>query len=51
MVSHRFATVRRADKILVLEDGRITEQGTHDELIEKNGLYYKMFTTQAKGYK
>lgn len=51
IVSHRFATVRNADKILVLENGQISEQGSHDELMAKNGLYFKMFTTQAEGYK
>jgi len=51
IVSHRFATVRNADKILVLQNGQITEQGTHDELMAHEGLYKKMFTTQAEGYK
>ncbi len=50
LISHRFSTVRGADKILVLEHGRVTEEGTHAELVEKNGLYATMFKAQAKGY-
>lgn len=50
LVSHRFSTVRNADKILVLEEGRITEEGSHEELMKKNGKYAKMFRVQAKGY-
>ncbi len=51
MVSHRFSTVRKADRIIVLEHGRIVEHGTHDELMTKNGLYHEMFETQAEGYR
>lgn len=50
IVSHRFSTVRNADRILVLENGVISEEGTHLELMANKRLYYKMFTTQAKGY-
>lgn len=50
IISHRFSTVRMANRILVLNDGRIEELGTHDELIEKNGLYKELFTLQAVGY-
>lgn len=49
-VSHRFNTVRRADEILVLENGRITEQGAHSELMKRKGLYFEMYTAQAEGY-
>jgi ATP-binding cassette subfamily B protein len=49
-VSHRFNTVRRAEKIIVLEDGKIVEQGTHEALMKNAGLYYDMFTSQASGY-
>lgn len=51
LVSHRFSTVRNANKILVIEDGEITERGTHKELLKLNGKYAKMFNIQAEGYK
>ncbi len=50
-VSHRFSTVRNANKIFVVEDGRITERGTHGELLEKGGKYAIMFKCQAQGYR
>jgi len=49
-ISHRFSTVRMADKIYVLEKGEIVEQGTHDQLIKNNKLYAKFFKIQKKGY-
>ena len=49
-VSHRFSTVRHADKIIVLKDGKISEEGTHEKLMELNGIYARMFKKQAKGY-
>jgi ATP-binding cassette, subfamily B, bacterial len=51
IVSHRFSTVRKADKIIVLERGKITEYGTHEELLKHGGLYKEMFEAQAEGYK
>lgn len=51
IVSHRFSTVRRADKIVVIDKGKIVEQGTHTELIKLQGLYHEMFSKQAEGYK
>lgn len=50
IVSHRFSTVRMAERIVVLEGGVITEQGTHDELLVVNGTYARMFNRQARGY-
>jgi ATP-binding cassette subfamily B protein len=51
LISHRFSTVRQADRIAVLEDGRIIECGTHAELLELDGLYAKLFLLQAEGYR
>ncbi len=51
LISHRFSTVRMADRILVLKDGRITEQGSHDELVRNGGHYAEMFELQAAGYR
>jgi ATP-binding cassette subfamily B protein len=50
VISHRFSTVRRADRIVVLGDGRVQEAGTHDELLELGGRYASMFTAQAAGF-
>lgn len=51
IVSHRFSTVRRADRIVVLEKGKIIEQGTHKQLMSKNGMYKDLFSKQAEGYR
>ncbi|MBT8264191.1 MAG: ABC transporter ATP-binding protein/permease [Muriicola sp.] len=48
VIAHRLSTIRRANQILVIENGRIAEQGTHDELIAKEGRYYNLFTYQAR---
>lgn len=50
LISHRFNTVRKADKILVIDQGKIVEQGKHEELINKKGEYAELFNLQAKGY-
>ena len=50
LISHRFSTVRMADKILVIELGEVIEQGTHEELLQAQGLYAKLFSLQAAGY-
>lgn len=51
LISHRFSTVRMADRIIVLDKGQIIEMGSHEELIKKNGHYAELFMLQAKGYK
>jgi len=50
LISHRFSTVRNADKIIVLQNGQITEEGDHISLMEKNQVYARMFRKQAEGY-
>lgn len=50
IISHRFSTVRNADKIYVLDGGKIIESGSHQELMKLNGQYAQMFNLQAKGY-
>jgi ATP-binding cassette, subfamily B, bacterial len=51
LISHRFSTVRRSHRIVVLEDGQIREQGTHDELVATGGEYAKLFELQAANYR
>ena len=51
LISHRFSTVRMADRIAVIQEGRITELGTHEELLRREGTYAKLFSMQAEGYK
>ncbi|HNZ70807.1 MAG TPA: ABC transporter ATP-binding protein [Candidatus Dojkabacteria bacterium] len=50
IISHRFSTVRNADKIIAIDEGKIAENGTHEELLSLNGLYAKSFNLQANGY-
>jgi ATP-binding cassette, subfamily B, multidrug efflux pump len=45
-IAHRLSTIQDADKILVLNHGEIVEQGTHETLIKKNGIYYNMYALQ-----
>jgi ATP-binding cassette subfamily B protein len=51
LISHRFSTVRMADRILVLEGGKIAEQGKHDDLVRESGRYAQMFELQAANYR
>jgi len=51
LISHRFSTVRMADRIVVLEHGGIREEGTHSELVARNGIYAELFQLQAEGYR
>jgi ATP-binding cassette subfamily B protein len=50
LVTHRLANVRHADQIVVLEHGRVTDLGTHDELMARGGIYPELFTLQASAY-
>lgn len=50
LISHRFSTVRKADRILVLDNGKIVESGSHEQLMKKNKIYANLFTIQAKSY-
>jgi ATP-binding cassette subfamily B protein len=51
LISHRFSTVRMADRIVVIQGGRITEIGSHQELLGREGLYARLFSMQAEGYR
>lgn len=48
IIAHRLSTVQRADKIIVLEDGKIVEEGTHNTLLKKKGIYHKLYTLQFR---
>ena len=51
VISHRLSTVRMANRILVLESGRLVELGTHNELLTRAGPYAQLFNLQAAGYR
>lgn len=51
LVSHRFSTVRSADRIVVLAQGRVVEDGSHDELMAAGGIYAGMYRLQSSGYR
>jgi ABC-type multidrug transport system fused ATPase/permease subunit len=50
LITHRLANIRHADQIIVLDHGRITEQGTHDELMARGDGYAELFNLQARAY-
>jgi ATP-binding cassette subfamily B protein len=51
IISHRFSTVRMADRIIVLQNGTVVEDGTHNALVAQGGLYATLFALQAEGYR
>jgi len=51
LISHRFSSVRMADRILVLANGRLESSGTHGELLAEGGRYAELFELQAAGYR
>jgi ATP-binding cassette, subfamily B, bacterial len=51
LISHRFSTVRMADRIVVIQHGRIAEMGSHEELLRREGIYAELFSMQAEGYR
>jgi len=50
VIAHRLSTVKNADMIVVLDEGKMVETGNHNELIAQNGVYAKMYKAQAKWY-
>jgi ATP-binding cassette subfamily B protein len=51
LISHRFSSVRMADRILVLHEGRIEAEGSHEQLLAQHGRYAELFELQAAGYR
>ena len=51
IIAHRLSTIRDADKIVVMDQGRVVETGSHDELLAKQGKYYELYMTQFAGNK
>ena len=51
IIAHRLSTIRDADKIVVIDGGRVAEQGSHEELIADKGCYYRLYQTQFSGVK
>jgi ABC-type bacteriocin/lantibiotic exporter with double-glycine peptidase domain len=51
LVSHRFSTVRLADAVYVLENGRVVQQGSHEQLVQQPGQYAQAYLSQLRGYR
>ena len=51
IISHRFSTVRMADRIIVMSGGEVVEEGSHEQLVRSGGLYSELFELQAEGYR
>ena len=49
VIAHRLSTIRDADKVVVIDSGEIVEQGSHQELLDKRGFYYRLYVSQFKG--
>jgi ATP-binding cassette subfamily B protein len=49
VIAHRLSTIRDADVVLVINEGRIIERGTHQELLDRRGFYYRLYNSQFKG--
>ena len=49
IVAHRLSTIRNCDRIFVLKDGKLSEEGNHESLLEKNGIYAQMWKSQTEG--
>ena len=51
IIAHRLSTLKGADRLIVIDDGRIVESGTHKELLDKKGVYHKLYTLQDEALK
>ena len=50
VIAHRLSTIQKMDRIIVLDDGAIAEQGSHDELLQQNGIYAQLWAHQSGGF-
>ena len=51
IIAHRYSSIKNVDKIFVMDEGRITEMGTHEELLQENGIYCRLYMKQIAGVK